>query len=175
MTRPPERIETDQGPLYWYNQSGLIMHEDRIYAVESNNYMGGLMLTHASRDKIPVTLTYPELPDCQHYFFLMIQYTSNPKHGSINLSNKITERGIAFFSNRHVPGEPGYVPYKKGLPNILVQNVRLVRDWMRDIARKKIRDKVLALSMGMHPRLGAESPLLELGSDIFSVVASNLW
>ena len=53
--------------------------------------------------------------------------------------------------------------------------MRLVRDWMRDIARKRIRDKVLALSMGMHPRLGAESPLRELGSDIFSVVASNLW
>jgi hypothetical protein len=167
------QIETDQGPLYWYKQSHLLMHKDRIYAVDIFNYLGGLMLREVSTYKIPVTLTYPEVPFCPPHYLLRIHYNTDPRNKIKNrISNEITSTGMVFFTMRHMPGDPGYIPHKRGcLRDFLAQSVRRIRDWMRDTARERIRSKILALTMGLHPRLGANSPLLELGSDLLWSVA----
>ena len=161
------QIETDQGPLYWYKQSHLLMHKDRVFAVDTCNYLGGLMLHEVSTYKIPVTLTYPEVPFCPPHYLMRIHYTQIKNKIKNKISNKVTGRGIAFFPMRYLPGDPGYIPHTIGYPrDFLTQSVRLIRDWMRDYARKRIENKILALAMGLHPRLGAQSPLLELNSDL---------
>ena len=71
---PVSIITTDQGLLYWYKQSCLLLHKDRFFAVDRDNYLGELMLTNISTMKIKVILTYPKVPFCQLHYLLKIQY-----------------------------------------------------------------------------------------------------
>jgi len=169
-------IETNDGPLFWYKQSYLIMHKDRLFVVSTENYLAELMLSEVSEKKIPVVITYPQVPFCPSRYLLRLQYNTilslftPPLHHREDVS--FTGRSVAFYPMRHIPGDPGYIHHIAGRQrDCITPNVNLIKNWMKKVSRARIEKKLLALSMGLHPRLGAGSPLFEIGSDIlFSVV-----
>ena len=176
---------TSEGPLFWYKQSCLLLHKDRLFAVDKDNYLGELMLTTVSDEsdrQHKVVLTYPKVPFCPSRYLLRLQYSTIST--TTNLSDppffpaesaSYAGRGVSFYPMRHLPGDLDYIPHVAGRSrDFLTPGVRLIRDWMRDTARERIKNKILALAMGLHPRLGANSPLLELGSDLlWSVVIQS--
>lgn len=164
---------TDAGPLVWYKQSHLLLHKDRMYAVDRDNYLGGLMLSIASESNTPIVLTYPRVPFCPLRYVLRVQF---PSVTNDNGDNHHDGRTINFYPMHHLPGNPGYIPHIAGRSrDFLTPRVRMVGSWMMDIARERIKNKLLALAMGMHPRLGASSPLFEMGSDLmWSLVIAQI-
>ena len=163
---PIYRIETtDAGPVFWYKQSCLLLHNSRFFAVDRENYLGELMLSNVTSEKIPVILSYPPVPFCPPYYILRIQCTAtqilfhpNCPHAGLSIS---------FYPMRYLPGHPGYVLHIAGRSrDFLTPHVKLIRGWMKEISQDRIRKKMLALAMGLHPRLGLESPLIGLESDL---------
>jgi hypothetical protein len=169
---PVSLITTDQGPLYWYKQSCLLLHNDRFFAVDRSCYLGELMLANVSTKNIKVILTYPQVPFCPLHYLLKIQYRAI--EGIILLhpdppapSSHIAGRSTAFYPMRHLPGDSGYIPHIIGRSrDFLTPSVNKIQDWMRAAARHRIKKRMLALAMGAHPRLGQNSPLLGLDDDL---------
>ena len=164
----PTTLDTNEGPLYFYKHSSLLLHKDRLFAVDRSNYIGELMLTSAAESKAVMILTYPPVPFCPHRYLLRIMFQSplNPPANTF-----YTGRSCAFYPMHYLPGDPGYIPHVAGRSrDFLTPGARLIQSWMRDAARDRIRNKILALAMGSHQRLGATSPLLTLGSDLLPLL-----
>ena len=169
---PISTIQTNSGPLYWYKNSHLLLHKGRFFAVDTDNYLGELMLTKVTEEKIPLILTYPQVPFCLPNYLLRLQ-PHTPRSlflyhaGDPQYQGYAAGRSIAFYPTRYLPGNRDYIPHIAGRSrDYLTPNVKLIRDWMKKIARERIGARKLALAMGLHPRLGEQSPLFELGVDL---------
>ena len=174
---PVTLIATDQGPLYWYKQSCLLLHRDRFFAVDRGNYLGELMLANVATKNIKVILTYPQVPFCPLHYLLKIQYRAiegivllHPvtPHDFEDLKDfRIAGRSTAFYPMRHLPGSPHYIPHITGRSrDFLTPSVDKIQEWMRAASRERIKKRILALAMGLHPRLGGGSPLFGMGDDL---------
>ena len=167
---PISRIETNEGPLFWYKQSHLLLHKDRFFAVDTDNYLGELMLSKVTEKKIPLILSYPQVPFCPPRYLLrlgnvngLFLYHSNDSPSTCPVAG----RSIAFYPRRYLPGNRNYVGHIAGRSmDFLTPNFRMISVWMKKIARGRIEGRKLALAMGLHPRLGVQSPLYELGVDL---------
>lgn len=169
---PISLIETNLGPLYWYKNSHLLLHKGRFFAVDTDNYLGELMLTKVTERKLPLILTYPQVPFCPPKYLLTLQpntprslflYHSDP----VDRPCPVAGRSIGFYPMRYLPGNKNYIPHIAGRSrDFLTPKIKLIRDWMKKIARERIGARNLALAMGLHPRLGEHSPLFELGVDL---------
>ena len=163
---PVSLITTDHGPLYWYKQSCLLLHKDRFFAVERENYLGELMLTNVATRNIKVILTYPQVPFCPLHYLLKIQYSAIEGIILIHPPAPVG-RSTAFYPMRHLPGDSGYIHHITGRSSdFLTPGVNKIQDWMRATSRDRIKKRMLALAMGLHPRLGENSPFLGLGDDL---------
>ena len=179
---------TDANPLYWYKQSCLLLHNNRLFAVDVDNYLGELILYTAFTEKIPAIISYPTVPFSPPRYLMRLKlcesiamntWTQNPIsfHSNTDIQDiqdiqdyatHVTGLSIAFFPIRYLPGEPGYITHIAGrTTDYLTPNMRIIQNWMRDTSRARICKKNLALAMGLHPRIGCNSPLLELGGDLF--------
>ena len=180
---PVARIETTEGPLFWYMQSYLLLHKDRFFAVDTDNYLGELMLAKAVKRNIPLILTYPQVPFCPPRYFLRLQHHTSQSlflyhQDALTPTCPVAGRSIAFFPTRLQPWDRDYIHNRYNRHNrhaerssdFLTPKVKMIRNWMKGIARQRIEGKNLALAMGLHPRLGAQSPLLELGIDLLSLL-----
>jgi hypothetical protein len=165
---PISRIETNEGPLFWYKQSHLLLHKDRFFAVDTDNYLGELMLSKVTEKKIPLILSYPQVPFCPPRYLLRLGNVNGLflYHSNDSSTCPVAGRSIAFYPKRNLPGNRNYVGHIAGPRDFLTPSFRLIRDWMKKIARVRIEGRKLALAMGLHPRLGVKSPLFELGVDL---------
>jgi hypothetical protein len=163
------RNNTDH-PLFWYRQSHLLLHDNRVYAVNTTNYLAGLMLDVIASNDIKVELSYPPVPFCPLRYLLRLQCPyihRQPFPITHNISRALTAQPIAFLPMRYMPGDQEYIPHIAGRSrDFLTPNIKLVRSWMKKIAHDRLCKKRLALVMGLHARLGKECPLMELGADL---------
>jgi hypothetical protein len=180
---------TDKGQLFWYKQSALLMHNNRLFAIHHENYLAEYALRDAFNNKISVVLTYPQVPFCPSHYLLQIKYIAQESLSDNmvlffpvddisgddmgqNTGRIIIGRSVLFYPMRKLPGDYGYIPHIAGRSrDFLTPRARIVLYWMRDIARKRLTAKRMALAMGLHARLGEGSPLLQLGDDIVWALA----
>ena len=189
---PVYHIETtDTSPLFWYKQSCLVLHKNKFFAVNRDNYLGELILYTLSTEKIPAIISYPAVPFSPPRYLMRLRSSENGEHttpntstqspilrhsntitGFPNQASRVACLSIGFFPIRYLPGEPGHIPHIAGRSiDYLTPSMKIIQNWMRYTSRARIWKKNLALAMGLHSRLGCNSPLLELGSDlIWSIV-----
>jgi hypothetical protein len=176
-------LYTDQGVLYWYKKSGLLMHDHKIFAIDENNYLSELMLDKVEKNpRLVITLEYPFLPFYGKRDLLSIHVNCDEVENHYNENPadliyyddeeffRLVGRTFAFFSMRHLPGHPAYVP--PGLlpsqsRDLLTPKMLTIQGWMRKVSCKRSKSRNLALAMGLHDRLGADSCLFALSHDLF--------
>jgi hypothetical protein len=183
------RIENNTGiPLFWYERSRLLLHDERFFAVDPEYYLGELLLETVTTKQVKVILTYPPVPFSQERYLLNLQYVMTMRyrppealyvfHSQEGLPNPftypITGRSIAFFPMRHLPGDSGYIhPVFGQSRDFLTPSILIIQNFMRRVARAAITRRRLTMAMGLHSRLGEGSPIMELGTDLlWSILAS---
>ncbi len=157
-------------PLFWYKRSHLLLHNNRVYAVDTSNHLAALLLKVVTENNIKVEVQYPPVPFCPLRYLIRVQSLFRIDRSlpiTHNVAQTLIAQPISFYPMRHLPGDPGYIPHIAGRTrDFLTPNIKLVRSWMKRVSQEKLGKKRLALAMALHPRLGEGSPLMELGADL---------
>lgn len=182
VTRSLASINTaENGVLYWYKQSALLMHMNKFFSLDSENHLHELVLSKVLKySKRVVTLSYPDIPFFELNYVLALHFVDASNPGSEPSDENTLEdelfriigRSLLFFPMRYLPGHPKYIPYSVTGRNkdFLTPGMFRIQKWMRMLSRKRLEERKLALAMGLHPRLGLNSSLFVLESDLLRFV-----
>lgn len=163
---------TNDGKIYWYKQSCLLLHKEKFFAVDRTNYLAELVLNQISTNNTAFTLSYPQIPFCPANYIMRLQ----PEYITIlslfhpyddQTVDLYTGRSIAFYPMRKLPEDSeniNHIAWRSR--DFLTPNVKIIQNWMKKISRRRLEKKYEALAMGLHERLGFESPLFNIGNDL---------
>ena len=161
------KFETTSRPFFWYQESGLIMFENRFY------YVGGclasihtkVLSTMGNMSPVPIA-SFHFNPDDDRVFpkkymlsvVFPVDFEVSPYSYFSATSNKYCiedpefEHGI-FFDRLTAP-------------------IKKIQRAMARYSRPRVQAKRLALSMSSHARLGEQSAISVLGLDLFRLIFS---
>lgn len=147
-------------PLHWYTQSGLLMHRDRFYSIMDHESLHTIHQMDPLRMMgLDMNINYPILPFCPDRYVLRITYHIRP--------DAIPHDFDRFYAMHRIPGNGGYAEHMAGRTrDYLTPPMRRIQRWLRAEAQARIKKRRQAVAMGLHDRLGQDSPFQRLGSDL---------
>jgi hypothetical protein len=160
------RFETTSGPFYWYKQSKLVMFQNRIYSC-------GAFGDDLETKVFQTVLEQKPMPIASFEFNSGKRGDRFPKKYIVRFDFPIDYEVspysyLSLTSNNYCIYDPEFEPGV--FFDRLTAPIKKIQKAMARYSRPKLQAKRLALAMSSHSRLGQNSEIRVLGSDLLCAI-----